>query len=520
MSHFYALLDKPQKLIVDLDNVVDSTYTAAINVTLQATYFNQPDDTVVPADQILPISARMGSTGGASAWQVPPSNATNAITLPRNVNRAVVGIGATGQSEQEFWYSNVYDQYVNTYPGTTLYGGSPFKEAQLFIDGTMAGVVWPFPIIFTGGVVPGFWRPEVGIDAFDLRYDEIDITPWLGLLCDGKSHSFTIKIAGLSYDGKKSGAISPSEGGSYWIVSGQIFLWLDPAGSITTGPAPKVNLPAPAIAIDNTLTTLKNGTNDTLTYTTSVQRQLSITSLIKTAKNSSLPASWNQSLSYTNYNKFTSQGITQLTKQTTDGTDVAAARPYARQISYPLTLNSTYTQDPNGNTTISATIDRSQDIKLLGVPVFPSGLQSFDALPDVQNPGSGPKFQGSELSTRQNGSAYYNAPPPAQGNSTSFGSTEQVLTFKGLSVDHAAPGFPPVSGSEELYMRHVLATNGSVVFNQESLVGRQIGGAARSQSAPMAEQGTFSLQTVLSALGRGPGQKLLDGLVGGGDGGL
>ena len=67
-----------------------------------------------------------------------------------------------------------------------LPGFSPFREVQLFIDGQLAGVVWPFPIIFTGGVVPGLWRPVVGIDAFDLKEDEIDITPWLPLLCDDK----------------------------------------------------------------------------------------------------------------------------------------------------------------------------------------------------------------------------------------------------------------------------------------------------------------------------------------------
>lgn len=97
MSHLKALLSKPQTLIFDLNNIVDSTYTAPINVILEATFFNQPDDTVVPADEILPISARQGSTGQSSAWQVPAMKASTGVTLPRNVNRAVVGLSATGQ---------------------------------------------------------------------------------------------------------------------------------------------------------------------------------------------------------------------------------------------------------------------------------------------------------------------------------------------------------------------------------------------------------------------------------------
>ena len=57
----------------------------------------------------------------------------------------------------------------------TLYGYSPFREVQILIDGQLAGVQWPFPVIFTGGVVPGLWRPIVGIDAFDLRAMERSI---------------------------------------------------------------------------------------------------------------------------------------------------------------------------------------------------------------------------------------------------------------------------------------------------------------------------------------------------------
>lgn len=66
---------------------------------------------------------------------------------------------------------------VDTFPRYGgLYGYSPLREVQLLIDGMLAGVAWPFPTIFTGGVVPGLWRPIVGIEAFDLKEYEVDIT--------------------------------------------------------------------------------------------------------------------------------------------------------------------------------------------------------------------------------------------------------------------------------------------------------------------------------------------------------
>ena len=102
-----------------------------------------------------------------------------------------------------------------------LYGYSPFREVQVSIDGALVGVVWPFPVIFTGGVVPGLWRPIVGIDTFDLREDEIDITPWLPLLCDGQRHNFTIRVSGLIDDGHGNARLSETTG-SYWLVTGKV----------------------------------------------------------------------------------------------------------------------------------------------------------------------------------------------------------------------------------------------------------------------------------------------------------
>ena len=216
MSNYLALFKESQKLIFDLGNLVDATYTAPYYATLTATFFTA-EDTVVPADMILPVSARQSANNAGSAFSIPQQVAINTLTLPRNVGKAVLTIAATGQIDEEFWYSNVLSSEVDTFPGAgTLLGYSPFREVQLLIDSMLAGVAWPFPIIFTGGVVPGLWRPIVGIDAFDLREDEIDISPWLPLLCDGLSHTFEIRVAGINDDGHGNGQLTETVG-SYWV---------------------------------------------------------------------------------------------------------------------------------------------------------------------------------------------------------------------------------------------------------------------------------------------------------------
>lgn len=237
MTNYLSLFKKTQKIIFDLGNLVDDTYTAAFNVTLTSVYFTAVES-AAPADLVLAVSSGRSAFDSPSVWTVPPENASKLLILPSNTARAVFTIAATGQSAEEvrdmreilrnfvntmqFWWSNVLELETGTFPQYgALNGYSPFREVQLLIDGRLAGVVWPFPIIFTGGVVPGLWRPVVGIDAFDLKEDEIDITPWLPLLCDDKPHNFTIRIAGLVDTSDGSAQLSETTD-NYWLVSGKV----------------------------------------------------------------------------------------------------------------------------------------------------------------------------------------------------------------------------------------------------------------------------------------------------------
>ncbi|KAB8670395.1 hypothetical protein FH972_026308 [Carpinus fangiana] len=504
MTSYLSLFKEKQTLIFDLGNIINDIYTGPFNTTLQATFFTA-DDTVQPADKIVPISARLGSKKMPSAWQYP-TNASNRVTLPRNIQRAVFSVSATGQSAEEFWYSNVLSSDVNTFgPDAGLLPYSPFRETQIYIDDKLAGVAWPFPIIFTGGIVPGLWRPIVGIDAYDLREDEIDITPWLPLLCDGAPHRFEIRVAGISDDGNHHGQLTDTVG-TYWVLTGKIFLWLDNAhpNAITTGTPPRLSVPAPSISLASVTGKTIKGVNQTLTYDVNVTRNLAITSTIRTAAGSR-PAAWIQHLTYSNHGVFSAFGTTQYTKQTSSGFDTAIPGPYARHFTYPITVNTSYIQSATtSDITIDAVLSRGQDIQVLGVPVFPTGLQSFAAAQGKTSP----SFQGSELRTSQNGSAHYQS-TNNNAASSSYGSTEQNMIFAGIRTDNvesaAANGqFPSIQGSGELYRRHVLAVNGSVVSDNESFLGRPFGGM-RSSSVTSEVSGEFAGgDGVRDLIGHGP----------------
>ncbi len=497
MDQYYALWQAEQKIIFDLGNLIDENFTGAFNTTLTATFFSSA---VVrtPADIILPISARLSSDNLPSAFAVPGQNASISHQLPQNVKRAVVSLSATGQSEEEFWYSNVLPSDENTFFNNTgtLYGYSPFREVQLLIDGELAGLSWPYPIIFTGGIAPGLWGPIVGIDAFDLREQEIDVSPFLPLLCDGANHTFEIRVVGIERDEDGDAALSQLVG-SYWVVTGKIFLFLDEEDSITSGTPPEINTSPPDIAVGSFISQNSTGANETLTYTTTVSRTFSVTSTVITTSGSE-NVTWTQELSYNSFNEITAQGFTQLTEQITTGTD-SATTGYISKYGYPLTVNSTYEiLDPTNSTfSIAATLSRGLRLAISGPAVFPSGIKSFIGDSGIACT-SELSSNDTLLETLQTGSALYISSPVS-----SSGTTGQDYTFSGV------PFNSPLGDTVELYRRYVLAVNGSLVQDKEALCGRMI---TTDPSVKMIAQGSSvgreeaaGVFSVRSLLGRGPG---------------
>lgn len=100
MTPFLSLLKQDQTLTFELDNNVDSTYTGLFNVTMTAQFFTTDTVPSAPADKILGVTGTTAS-GGPGTFSVPGTNATRALTIPRNVKKAVFTLAATGQSAEE-----------------------------------------------------------------------------------------------------------------------------------------------------------------------------------------------------------------------------------------------------------------------------------------------------------------------------------------------------------------------------------------------------------------------------------
>ncbi|KFY48501.1 hypothetical protein V495_01315 [Pseudogymnoascus sp. VKM F-4514 (FW-929)] len=470
MTPFLSMWKQSQKVIFDLGNLIDDKYTGPFNTTLTLTFSTAPT-TLPPADLILPLSARRSASNSPSVFTLPGDRALTTLVLPRNAHRATVSLSACGQAAEEFWWSNVPTSATSTFTNTTgeLPGFSPWREVQILIDGRLAGVQWPFPVIFTGGVVPGLWRPIVGIEAFDLREYEVDVSPWLGLLSDGASHDFEIRVVGLT------GKEIVKEVGSSWLVTGKVFLWLDEPGRVTTGSP--MTITNDAFGMGSNLATSQDseGANLTLSAQLSVYRELDLKSIITTASGARV-VSWKQQLNYTNHNDFSEYGVAQFTNQSRTATDSLNSDqsnpgPTAK---YTLVVDSSYHTDPahEGDVAINATSVCEVEYRTGGGSVFDSGLK-----PGVNG----------RVRTTQEGKASYVS---KGGASSGTGETKQLFVLEALGKGE------PV----EVYRRDVGAAGGVVVWDRGDGA-KGVEGAANAIVVGLEQ----SVSDVRGALGRGPG---------------
>lgn len=185
-----------------IGNVVDDTYTGVIDVKVTLTFYaGRP---AAAPDRVLTLGE--GST----------------LTTPRNSERIVAEVYATGSGGgcDEFWYLAVPDKA----PYSCQADGGPYREVQITVDGQLAGIAAPFPHVWTGGWSnPFLWYVVPGPRAFDVKPIEYDLTPFAGLLNDGRPHRVDVSVVGVP------------EGQSGWSAPVDVLVWQDAKSDRVTG---------------------------------------------------------------------------------------------------------------------------------------------------------------------------------------------------------------------------------------------------------------------------------------------
>ncbi|XWW93799.1 hypothetical protein V2A60_001736 [Cordyceps javanica] len=438
MTNYLPLWKERQKLIFDLGNIVDGKYTGAFNVTLTAQFFSTKDEVKSdqhhdPATQIIPISAKRSGDGKGSAFKYPGDVVSVGVQLPQAAVRAIVSISATGQSDEKFWETNVPDSVQAN--ATGAFGKSAFREVRLLIDGQIAGLAWPYPVVFTGGISPPLHRPMVGIQAFDLWESEIDITPWLGTLCDGSEHALSLQVVGEK-------AQPP---GSYWIMTGKVFVWVsDKTNQTTTGPAPQVSLDP----VD--LKSSGGGDNGgPVSYRQSIARSIRVSSELEIAgqrKN----YTWSQRYSMRNDGSITNGGNDQYVEALYEGESTATSGllpHFYVGFRYPFTVNMTSANEKDSLKS-TTTLEQGIEFTVTGKSAFSYGIEAFSNRLETE-------VSGSVLqTTREAVAVFYQN----KNGSTTSGESESHQTYKfGGRAPHDTVG-QRFDASPLLYSRNVKVT--------------------------------------------------------------
>ncbi|KAI3980107.1 hypothetical protein MKX01_034713 [Papaver californicum] len=233
------------RLAVYLGNTVDSTYT----------------DCYLPSELVMPISRNLPLNDGL--WFLV-KNSTNIqskiFTIPQN-------------------------EYINAYNLTDTPGNGPFREVVVRLNGDEIGAVWPF----TGGFNPLI----TAIGSFDLPSYDIEITPFLGKILDGKQHEFGFGV---------TNALN---------IDANFQIWLDHSDTTTRELIRNENPPSKISLVSK----------KKASYITSAIRAASVSDWVRSS-HGNITANSLQDFSFTNI--MTLRGSSQIVNQTIDASSRAS----------------------------------------------------------------------------------------------------------------------------------------------------------------------------------------------------
>lgn len=213
ITAYAPLLKTPQPTAMYLGNVVNDTYTGVIYVKARVVFYQ--------ADRKHPAAQTADAVQPLSAPRRDGADLIGDYVLPVDAERWQAEVYATGSGGgcEEFWYF-----IAPTSTGYSCPGPGPYREVQVLIDGRVAGIAMPYPHIYTGGWSnPFLWYVIPAPRAFNIEPIRYELTPFIGLVNDGKPHEIRFRIAGLD----------PSASG--WEMQPNLQVWRDPRGRRTQG---------------------------------------------------------------------------------------------------------------------------------------------------------------------------------------------------------------------------------------------------------------------------------------------
>jgi hypothetical protein len=327
-----------------------------------ANFFNPAPRT---ADLVLPLPDN--SSGSVQLNNTSPE-LTQTFTLPTNVENAYLDVIAQSQSDEEQWFFCLPDAL-----GTSLgvCGNTAFRQVDISIDGTPAGVAPIFPWIYTGGIDPGLWVPIPGVQTLNLQPYRVDLTPFAGVLSNGKPHTVGVTVFNAF---------------NFFSTVANLLIYEDHASKEVTGEVTENNLAAPNPALVNNVTVDSNG-NATGVVTVTNAQNFTIAGYVNTS-HGRVSTKIQQNVNFSNAQTVTSTatqfGQSVVQTSTINGTTTTQTGPFITakkiSVSYPFNGGFLETLETSGNidetSSIAQNFLRSEAETLEGIPVLQSNVSN------------------------------------------------------------------------------------------------------------------------------------------------
>jgi hypothetical protein len=128
---------------MEMWNILNDIYNGSYHITTDLTFYGTNKEYPDPqaADVVVPISSATDGQAWFSVSSDSDFGSTN-VTLPTNIRAAYLEVYASGQSNDEFWYSNPPTDYSNEINATGI-GNGPFREVLAYFDGRLIGSTVP-----------------------------------------------------------------------------------------------------------------------------------------------------------------------------------------------------------------------------------------------------------------------------------------------------------------------------------------------------------------------------------------
>mmetsp|Transcript_120843 Transcript_120843/g.222189 ORF Transcript_120843/g.222189 Transcript_120843/m.222189 type:complete len:701 (+) Transcript_120843:38-2140(+) len=191
LTDYATLFEEAGEVALEIPNVVNHQYTGVLNINITFSFYRSQTAPAPERWVVMPLRNLSGahSPVDAMGWNGPEGQ-TSFVSLPSGTSEALLDVYASGHACEEFWYTNSVDELADK----DDCAGGAYRELLVYVDGVLAGAQYPFPVVYTGGIHPLFWRPLTGILSFDIPAYRFDLTPFLAWLTDGSRHNVTIAI--------------------------------------------------------------------------------------------------------------------------------------------------------------------------------------------------------------------------------------------------------------------------------------------------------------------------------------